>query len=117
MRVTHLRIETFRSLLIFLAISTISVDPLGGISRLDTLFFVYSFQSEGIMKLSQSVVAACVVKSSADTSAVDENTLRVLINQAFESSALELQVSIFEQISKTLFKDVAVPVLKPPPPA
>ncbi|CAE6463196.1 unnamed protein product [Rhizoctonia solani] len=81
----------------------ISIDPLGGISRLDALFFVYNFSSEGLMKTAKSVVAACVVKSSADVREVDDNTLRVLVNQCFETSPLDLRKAIYGELNDALF--------------
>jgi hypothetical protein len=83
--------------------SAISIDPLGGISRLDTLFFVYNFSSEGLAKTAKSVVACCVVKSSADVKEVDDNTLRVLVNQCFETSDLSLRKAIYGELRDALF--------------
>lgn len=83
--------------------SAISIDPLGGISRLDTLFFVYNFSSEGLQKTAKSVVACCVVKSSADVKEVDDNTLRVLVNQCFETSDLSLRKAIYGELRDALF--------------
>ncbi|KAK4211497.1 hypothetical protein QBC37DRAFT_426769 [Rhypophila decipiens] len=82
---------------------TISIDPLGGISRLDTLFFCYNFESEGLKKTAKSVVACCVVKSSADVKEVDDNTLRVLVNQCFETSDLGLRKAIYGELRDALF--------------
>ncbi|KAG8740580.1 hypothetical protein FRC11_000186 [Ceratobasidium sp. 423] len=84
----------------------ISIDPLGGISRLDALFFVYNFSSEGLMKTTKSVVAACVVKFSADVREVDDNTLRVLVNQYFETSPLDLRKAIYGELSGALFNSI-----------
>ncbi|MCJ1268274.1 hypothetical protein MMC22_008161 [Lobaria immixta] len=81
----------------------ISIDPLGGISRLDTVFFVYNFESEGLIKTANSVVASCVVKSSADTKAIDDNTLRVLVNECFETSSMDLRKAIYGEIREVLF--------------
>jgi len=81
----------------------ISIDPLGGISRLDTFFFVYNFSSEGLIKTAKSVVACCIVKSSADVTQVDDNTLRVLVNQCFETSELELRKAIYGELREALF--------------
>ncbi|KAF5610420.1 hypothetical protein F25303_14532 [Fusarium sp. NRRL 25303] len=81
----------------------ISIDPLGGISRLDTLFFCYNFNSEGLAKTARSVVACCVVKSSADVTKVDDNTLRVLVNQCFETSELSLRKAIYGELRDALF--------------
>ncbi|KAF1974485.1 hypothetical protein BU23DRAFT_553181 [Bimuria novae-zelandiae CBS 107.79] len=81
----------------------ISVDPLGGISRLDIAFFVYNFSSEGLRKTAQSVVACCIVKSSANITKIDDNTLRVLVNQCFETSELQLRRAIYAELHESIF--------------
>lgn len=43
------------------------------------------------MKTAKSVVACCIIKSSADVSKIDDDTLRVLIKQCFETSSIELR--------------------------
>ncbi|KAG9123964.1 hypothetical protein FRC07_013355 [Ceratobasidium sp. 392] len=82
---------------------TISIDPLGGISRLDALFFVYNFSASGLMSTVGSVCAACIVKSSADVTSVDDNTLRVLVNQCFETSSIDLRKAIYGELRDALF--------------
>lgn len=67
------------------------------------MFFVYNFESEGLMKTANSVVASCVVKSSADTKAIDDNTLRVLVNECFETSSMDLRKAIYGEIREVLF--------------
>ena len=47
------------------------------------------------MATAKSVTACCVVKSSADVREIDDNTLRVLVNQCFETSSLDLRKAIF----------------------
>ncbi|QRW11899.1 hypothetical protein RhiLY_10898 [Ceratobasidium sp. AG-Ba] len=77
---------------------TISVDELGGIARLDTLFFVYNFRAAGLRDTAGSVCAACVVKSSADVTSIDDNTLRVIVNQCFETSDKNLRKQILAEV-------------------
>ena len=55
------------------------------------------------MKTTKSVVACCVVKSSADVREIDNNTLRVLINQCFETSSLDLRKAIYSKLNDALF--------------
>ncbi len=55
------------------------------------------------MKTAKSVVACCIVKSSADVTAVDDNTLRVLVNQCFETSELDLRKAIYGEMRDALF--------------
>lgn len=64
---------------------------------------MYNFESEGLTKVTKSVVAVCVVKSSADTTAIDDNTLRVLINESFESSQIDIRKAIYAEIREVLF--------------
>jgi len=61
----------------------ISIDWLGGISRLDYYFFVYTFCSSELVKKKTSLIAVCVVESSAEIKDIDDNTLRVIIARAF----------------------------------
>jgi hypothetical protein len=60
------------------------LDALGGISRLDYYFFVYTFTSSELVRKQASLVACCVVESSAVVDDLDANTLRVLISRAFK---------------------------------
>jgi len=61
----------------------IAIDWLGGISRLDYYIFTYTFCSTELVKKRTSLIACCVVESSADVRDIDSNTLRVLISRAF----------------------------------
>ncbi|KAF9653445.1 hypothetical protein BDM02DRAFT_3125842 [Thelephora ganbajun] len=62
----------------------ISLDALGGISRLDYFIFTYSFSSSELVKKRASLVACCVVESSAVVKDLDANTLRVIISRTFK---------------------------------
>jgi len=63
----------------------ISIDSLGGISRLDYYILTYTFSSSELVKKQASLVACCVVESSADIgSGLDANTMRVLISRTFK---------------------------------
>jgi hypothetical protein len=64
---------------------------------------VYNFTSEGLKKTAKSVVACCIVKSSADIREIDDNTLRVLVNQCFETSDLELRRAISAELHEAIF--------------
>ncbi|KAM6518973.1 hypothetical protein FALCPG4_012632 [Fusarium falciforme] len=66
-------------------------------------FLCYNFSSEGLQKTAKSVVACCVVNSSADIKEVDHNTLRVLVNQFFETSDLSLRKAIYGELRDALF--------------
>ena len=55
------------------------------------------------MKTAKSMVACCVVKSSADITAVDDNTLRVLVNQCFETSDIQLRKAIYGELRDAIF--------------
>lgn len=64
-------------------ISAISIDWLGGISRLDYYIFTYTFCSTELARKRISLIAGCVVESSANVRDIDPNTLRVIISRAF----------------------------------
>jgi len=66
----------------------ISIDWLGGISRLDYFIFTYSFCSTELARKRASLIACCVVESSANVKEIDPNTLRVLISRAFRGGDL-----------------------------
>ena len=55
------------------------------------------------MATAKSVTACCVVKSSADVREIDNNTLRVLVNQCFETSSLDLRKAICSELNDALF--------------
>jgi len=61
------------------------VDGLGGISRLDYFIFTYTFTSTEFANRRASLIACCVVESSAVAKGIDANTLRVIINRAFKA--------------------------------
>jgi len=63
----------------------ISIDLLGGISRLDYYILTYTFACSGLAEKKASLVACCVVESSADIGCgLDANTMRVLISRTFK---------------------------------
>jgi hypothetical protein len=80
--------------------STISLDALGGISRLDYYIFTYTFTSTELVKKKTSLIACCVVESSAVVKDLDENTLRVIINRAFRQGNIPFRTlaAIYAQL-------------------
>ncbi|KAI0184268.1 hypothetical protein EV127DRAFT_505388 [Xylaria flabelliformis] len=86
----------------------INVNPLGGVERLDAYYFAYAFTSQQLLTNAQNVVAACVVKSSVKTDNIDDNTLRVIVNDAFPSLTAAQRAQIYEQL--------AIIILPAPPP-
>lgn len=50
---------------------------------MDYFIFTYNFCSTELQNKKTSLVACCVVESSADISEIDQNTLRVIISRAF----------------------------------
>ncbi|KAF9653446.1 hypothetical protein BDM02DRAFT_3265650 [Thelephora ganbajun] len=62
----------------------ISMDPFGGISRLDYFILTYSFRTSELSNKKASLVACCVVESSAVVKDLDANTLRVIISRTFK---------------------------------
>ena len=62
----------------FYEISAISLDALGGISRLDYFIFTYTFTSTELSRKRANLIVYCVVVRD-----IDANTLRVIISRAF----------------------------------
>ncbi|MCJ1361730.1 hypothetical protein MMC16_000830 [Acarospora aff. strigata] len=83
----------------------LSVDPLGGILRLDIFFFVYNFESASLVASARSVVAACVVQSAVDTNDIDDVTLRLLVNICFEASELTTREAIYGELYNAMYSD------------
>lgn len=88
--------------------SAISIDALGGISRLDYLIFTYSFSSTELAKKRTCLVACCVVESSANIDDIDTNTLRVVISRAFRGG--DLPYSTLSTIYAQLVSTITTPV-------
>jgi hypothetical protein len=55
------------------------------------------------MKTAKSVAACCIVKSSANIKEIDDNTLRVLVHQFFETSELDLRKAIYLELQEAIF--------------
>ncbi|USP72755.1 hypothetical protein yc1106_00029 [Curvularia clavata] len=82
----------------------IRLNDFGGISRLDAFFFVYKIQSESIIQKCYSVVACCVVESSVDAKDLNENTVKVVIGQAYGGSPASTQQLIWKQMYWDVFR-------------
>ena len=83
------------------------MDPIGGISRLDVLFMSYSFESQALVTVAQNMVACYVVKSSIDLSQMDDNTLRIIIDDSFSGLSNTTKVQLYEAMA---------PIVLPIPP-
>ncbi|KAF8671794.1 hypothetical protein RHS04_08120 [Rhizoctonia solani] len=70
----------------------ISVDPLGGIARLDVFYFFHKSTPN------HSVLALGIVKSSINPVDVDDNALRVLVNQCFETEDVQWRKEVYKMI-------------------
>lgn len=68
------------------------------LARHDVPFFVYNFQSQSILTRCSSVVARCVVQSSAEVKDVDENTLKVLVSYSYASSPPQVRTLLWDDI-------------------
>jgi hypothetical protein len=77
----------------------ICMNSLGGVQRLDAYFFAYSFTSDTLIKEVQNIVACMVVKSSVDCTDVDDNTLRVIVNDSFPSLEKSQLTGLYEQLA------------------
>ena len=91
---------------IFYEISAISIDTLGGISRLDYYIFTYSFSATELVKRKVSLVACCVVESSAVVEGLDTNTIRVIISRAFKGGDIphSTLTAIYAQLATAIHK-------------
>ena len=89
---------------LFYEISAISLDVLGGISRLDYFLFVYNFTSTDLVTKNVSLVACAVVESSAVIKDIDQNTLRVIISRAFKDGNLPRSIlfAIYSQLNAAI---------------
>ena len=66
---------------------------------MDYFIFTYTFTSTDLVNKNASLPACCVVESSADTSNLDENTIRVIVSRAFEDGvAHSLLTAICSQL-------------------
>lgn len=61
-------------------------------------FFTYNFESQSLYEVCQSVVACCVVVSSAKLDGINENTIRVLVNNGFENTSLQVRSLICDEM-------------------
>ena len=84
------------------------MDILGGISRLDYFIFTYAFAPTDSVAKKTSLVAYCVVESSAIVKDIDSNTLRVIISRAFKDGNLyPTLVSIYTRLHAAMFAPVS----------
>ena len=90
---------------LFYEISAISLDVLGGISRLDYYIFTYKFASADLVAKKTCLVAYAVVESSAVVKDIDPNTLRVIINRTFKDGNLPYTdlLGIYAQLYAAMF--------------
>ena len=66
---------------------------------MDYFIFTYTFTSTDLVNKSASLLACCVVESSADISNLDENTIRVIVSRAFKDGvAHSLLTAICSQL-------------------
>jgi len=88
--------------------SAISIDWLGGISRLDYYIFTYTFSSTELAKRKASLIACCVVESSANIEGLDTNTLRVIVSRAFRGGNISRTTlaAIYAQLIKAIHDPV-----------
>lgn len=89
--------------------SIISTGALGGVYRIDLHMFAYEYTSEQLTKHCQKVVAVSVVLSSADISKLDDNTLKVIVQETYADSAPEKMQNIYKQIKEARDSAQSVP--------
>ena len=78
--------------------SMVSVNELGGVERLDVYYFAYAFTSQKLLTNVRNVVASVVVKSSVQIDDIDDNTLRVLVNNSFPTLSADVRIQLYEQL-------------------
>lgn len=61
-------------------------------------FFTYKFESQSLYEVCESVVACCVVVSSANLDGINENTIRVLVNNGFENTSRKVKNLICDEM-------------------
>ncbi|KAF9630178.1 hypothetical protein BFW01_g359 [Lasiodiplodia theobromae] len=61
-------------------------------------FFTYRFESQSLYEVCESVVACCVVVSSAKLDGINENTIRVLVNNGFEDTSSKIRNLICDEM-------------------
>lgn len=83
------------------------MDDLGGIARLDALYLAYTFKSQSLVTNAQNMVACMVIKSSVDAKNMDDNTLRIIVNDSFPQATPASKASVYESLAACL--------LNPPP--
>ncbi|KAI9663306.1 MAG: hypothetical protein M1831_002590 [Alyxoria varia] len=81
-------------------IYAISVGDLAGIQRVDIDIFAYQFTSQALTNITRGVQGATVVLSSVNTTGLDKNDLRVIVQATFASVPIEQQQAILDQLFK-----------------
>ena len=85
--------------------SCISMDPLGGVSRLDAFYMAYTFTAQGLIEDCQNFVACCVVKSSVDMKSLDDDSLRIIVNDSFAGLTSAQKAGLLEQVQIALLPE------------
>ena len=78
------------------------MDPLGGVSRLDAFYMAYTFTAQGLIEDCQNFVACCVVKSSVDMKSLDDDSLRIIVNDSFASLSNSQKAELLQQVQIAL---------------
>lgn len=78
------------------------MNSLGGVQRLDALYIAYSFTSQTMIKTAQNMVACMVVKSSVDCTHLDDNTLRIIVDDSFPSTSNVDKAKLYEDLAQVV---------------
>ncbi len=80
----------------------IAIGPLGGLYRIDYYLYTYQFTAKKLVENVENVVVVSLVISSIETKDLDTNTLRVIIQNTYTESNLELMEKIYKDCVEQL---------------
>ncbi|KAL8790958.1 MAG: hypothetical protein Q9195_006103 [Heterodermia aff. obscurata] len=80
-------------------IDATTVNPIGGVERLDAYYFAYTVTSKSLTTSTQNAVALVVVKSSVKIDNLDDDTFRVIVDDSFPSLTLAIRAQLYEKLA------------------
>ncbi|KAH7103007.1 hypothetical protein BKA62DRAFT_82242 [Auriculariales sp. MPI-PUGE-AT-0066] len=80
----------------------VAMDPMGGIYRLDAYYLSYTFTAKALLDSVSNFIAVCVVKSSVDMRGLDDDSLRIIVNDSFSSISNDRKALLLEQVQIAL---------------
>ncbi len=80
-------------------LQTVTLGPLGGITKIDYYFYAYQISTKGLVGNSESLLVCAYTVSSVKPSEIDYDTVKVLAEKCLLSSVPKLSI---EEMKKTL---------------